>query len=472
MKSSYLPSPVWSILFTFRPCFTAPSFENFVALVCGWILCPGVHTISRVIVTACAHGLAPKGHGAYYRFLSRARWSADEVGHGLLRLLLPFLPDEIEAAVDDTLCHRTGPQIFGVGIHHDASQSTYGGEGGQRVGFGFGHNWVVLSVWVPLPWNPERGIAIPILFRLYRAKRRCPKAAYRKRTELAREMVMEMLRWLPMDRQLNLAGDSEYACRTLLRNRPDRLVFSGPMCRDAALFAVPRPPLKLRGRPRLKGTRLPSPEQRGRGGRWEKQELRLYGRDVVLLLQTFTCLWYTVAGTQLVRVVLTRDPKRRWQDRAYFCTDTCRSPAQILARVGHRWQLEVTFQTAKQLLGLEEPRNGWWRRLAGHRTDRRKAGAQPRGNAGRRAVEHTVPLILVAYGVVAAWFFRHGDALRETRKQRIRKPWYGLKREPAYADMLAALRREFWAQRLSRYPSLRPHRRKVLRLIEECVCAA
>ena len=46
-----------------------------MALTCGWILCPGVHTISRAIVAACAQGLANKGHSAYYRFLSRARWS-------------------------------------------------------------------------------------------------------------------------------------------------------------------------------------------------------------------------------------------------------------------------------------------------------------------------------------------------------------------------------------------------------------
>lgn len=471
MNSSYLPSSVQSILFTFRPCFTAPSFENFVALICGWILCPGVHTISRVIVAACAQGVARKGHSAYYRFLSRARWRADQAGCVLFRLLLPFLPDEIEAAVDDTLCHRTGPQIFGAGIHHDASTSTYGGSGGQRVGFAFGHNWVVLSVWVPLPWNRERGIAIPVLFRLYRAKKRCPKASYRKRTDLAREMLIEVLRWLPQDRQLDLAGDREYACKALLRHLPDRVVFSGPMCMDAALFALPRPLAKLRGRPRRKGRRLLSPQQRARGG-WTKQEIRLYGRDVTLLLQTFTCLWYTVTGTRLVRVVLTRDPKRRWKDRAYFCTVLERSPEQILARVGHRWQLEVTFQTAKQSLGLEEPRNGWWRRLTGRRADRRKTGAQPRGNAGREAVERTVPLIFLAYGIVATWFFRHGNAAQETRRQRLRKPWYGLKREPAYADMLAALRREFWAQRLSRYPTLRPHRRKVLRLIEECAYAA
>ena len=109
MNSAYLPSTIRSILFSFRSCFTAPSFENFVAMVCGWILCTGVHKISRVIVAACAQGLANKGHSAYYRFLSRARWKGDEVGSILFRLLLPFLPNRIEAAVDDTLCHRTGP---------------------------------------------------------------------------------------------------------------------------------------------------------------------------------------------------------------------------------------------------------------------------------------------------------------------------------------------------------------------------
>ena len=134
--------------------------------------------------------------------------------------------------------------------------------------------------------------------------------------------------------------------------------------------------------------------------------------------------------------------------------------------------MEVTFQSAKQLLGLEEPRNGWWRRLRGRRADRRKAGPQAKGRRGRKAVERTVPLIFLAYGIVAVWFFRHGNAAREVQKQRVRKPWYRSKRQPAYMDMLAALRREFWAQRLSRYPSLRAHRRKVLRLIEECVCAA
>jgi len=53
---------------------------------------------------------------------------------------LPFLPENIEAAVDDTLCHRTGPHIFGAAMHHDSATSTDGGGGGRRAGFAFGHN--------------------------------------------------------------------------------------------------------------------------------------------------------------------------------------------------------------------------------------------------------------------------------------------------------------------------------------------
>lgn len=38
--------------------------------------------------------------------------------------------------------------------------------------------------------------------------------------------------------------------------------------------------------------------------------------------------------------------------------------------------------------------------------------------------------------------------------------------EPSYVDMVAALRREFWGARINGHPSLRPHRAKIIRLIE------
>ena len=171
-------------------------------------------------------------------------------------------------------------------------------------------------------------------------------------------------------------------------------------------------------------------------------------------------------------MVLTRDPKGRWQDRAYFCTDPDHSAEQILSRYAHRWHLEVTFQAAKQALGLEDPRNGWWRRVHGRRGDRKKAGPKPRGNRGRKAVERTVPFIFLIYAVVAVWFFKHGSITNEVKRHRRAKPWYGLKREPAYTDMLAALRRSMWGSRISRYPSLRPHHTKIVNLVQKLAYVA
>ena len=169
-----------------------------MALTLGWIVARGPHTVSRAIMAARIFGWARRRHHAtLYRFLSRARWQVDDLGGVVFRLLFPFLPDRIEVVLDDTLCHRSGPQLFGGGMHHDGSRSTYGGGRGRRPVLSFGHNWVVLSIWIPYPWNRERGVAVPLLFRLYRSPKRCPRAEYRKRSELARELLGALASWLP-----------------------------------------------------------------------------------------------------------------------------------------------------------------------------------------------------------------------------------------------------------------------------------
>src|SRR5438093_1019050 len=42
--------------------------------------------------------------------------------------------------------------------------------------FSFGHVWVVLALWVPLPWDRQRGVALPLLFRLYTSTKRGGRA--------------------------------------------------------------------------------------------------------------------------------------------------------------------------------------------------------------------------------------------------------------------------------------------------------
>ena len=473
-RGQYIPASLHSVLSSFACCFTQPSFENFVALVSGWILCQGRHCISRVIQVG--GGSAREKHfSTLYRFFSRARWVADDVARVLFDLLLPWLPADIEALIDDTLCHRSGPHIFGGGMHHDASRSTYGRgtTSGRMAFFAFGQNWVVLALRVPLPWDKLRGVAVPILFRLYRPKRRCAKGQYRKRTELALELVRLLKSWIPPEFRLFVVGDAEYACRTLVRGLGETITFVGPMAMNAALYA-PAAAYSGFGRPRKKGRRLCSPRQLAAKSsvRWKRVTIRVYGRKVKTLVKTRTCLWYTVAGTRVVKMVLTRDPKGRIQDRAYFVTDPDMSVEELLQRFSRRWMIEVSFRDAKQCLGLEDPQNGWGRRKKGSRSQRKRPGPQPRGRRGEIATLHTLPLAFMAYAVVVLWYLRHGRDERDVRRACKRMPWYRSKDTPSFNDMLVALRRETWAGRLSEDPQNGRDRRKIRDRLSDALLAA
>ena len=100
----------------FWNCFSAPSFRIFVALLIGWILTVGRHTISQVILTMKLH---ESGHFAgIYRFLARGEWEADWVTYSLFRLIKEtLLPEacEIMVVIDDTLNKHSGRKICGAG---------------------------------------------------------------------------------------------------------------------------------------------------------------------------------------------------------------------------------------------------------------------------------------------------------------------------------------------------------------------
>lgn len=449
------------ILREFRFAFTSsPTFDNFVTLVVGWVLCTGRHTISRVIQFGREAG--GKHHSALYRFFSRAKWDTDALGLVLLRLVMAFVPESVALTVlvDDTLCRKTGPHLWGGAMYRDPLGSSYGGVGGRTIQFAYGHNWVTLCVWVPLPWNPDRGLAIPVLWRFYRSKKRCPKKEYRKRTELGLELVNVLLEWVSA-RQIFLVVDAEYACMGIVRNLPPRVTVVAPMDMDAALFAIPMP-TKGKGRPRKKGARLPSPAKLAADARipWDKRTVRIYGREVEALVKTAVCLWYRVAYTRPVRLVVTRDPTGRIDDRAYFTTDSELTVETTLSLFSRRWSQEVMHRDVKQHLGLEDPQNGWWRSPAGERPEK-TAGPQPHSTRGEKAVRRTAPIGFLVYALVLLAYLRAGTPEADVRRARKLAPWYLHKSEPSFADMLASARRELWASRFKKHRLLGPLSRKV-----------
>ncbi len=217
-------------LLAFQPCFTRPSFSSFWALTCAWILCSGRRSLTRIIQAAQLTDF--KHFCCFHRFFSQARWDLDDLGHCVFQLLLPFCADVLVAAVDDTLARKSGRHIWGAGMHHDPLRSTQ-----KRPVFSFGHNFVVLSLQVTLPFAPNKFWACPILVRMYRKRQTNQRAPgkggklerkqtgqatakqYRTRPELALEMIRIVASWIP-DRLLRVLGDSEYAGRSISRHLP------------------------------------------------------------------------------------------------------------------------------------------------------------------------------------------------------------------------------------------------------------
>lgn len=398
-------------------CFTAPSFVTFQHILAGWIMCLDRHTVTGVLRASGAVG--KKHHTSFHRFFRQARWNLDSVGLCLLRLAVRLLPadEHVALAVDDTLGRHTGKHIRAASMHHDPLLSTR-----TKAVFHWGHVWVVLAVVVRVPlWN--KTFALPILARLYRAEKLCKKERrpFRKKTELAAEMIAVAAAALPA-RKIRVVGDNAYANRSVVRGRPGNVDFIGRARPDAALYAPPCP--QRRGRPRVKGERVPSPAQRARSTEgWRRVKVRVYGRTVRVQVKVFNALWYSVGHGRLMRFAIIRDWPGHKEDDVLCSTDTTLSAEQIIEAYCLRWSLEVTFHEAKGRLGFEDPQN---------RTE--------------RAVERTAPMALVTYTLVVAWYLTNGHRSRAARL--LQMPWY-TKTVPAFSDMLATLRRESWSQRIS-----------------------
>lgn len=165
-----------SVLEPFKCCLSRRSFLRFTRLVVGGILRRCRRWSTRIFV---ASGELPNRHiSAFCRFFTPACWDPDQLSERLSGSLLRYLPQTIQAMVDDSLCRRSGPRIFGISMHHDGAALSYSTDASSQIACG--HPWVTLSLEGPVPIM-GRDLAVPILFRFYRSPKRCSKAEYRKR---------------------------------------------------------------------------------------------------------------------------------------------------------------------------------------------------------------------------------------------------------------------------------------------------
>lgn len=400
-----------SCLCLFESCFRAPSYRRFVTLMSGWLLCIGPHTVTGVMRAA---GVADRDHSGFHRFFSRGIWSPRQVGLVVLSIALKLVaPDaRVTLTLDDTLARHTGKRIAGAGMHRDPLLST-----GARPFFHFGHNWVVLAIAVTLPWG--KTYSLPFWAILYRTVKTAKKEGvpHLKKTDFAAKMLKDLAKHLPKRRFLVFA-DNAYVNRSVVRELPENVHLVGRGRMDAALYGAPNKP-RGRGRPPIRGKRLPTPAQRAAKGRWRKLTVTIYGKRALVRVKVFDALWYKVGRGRIMRFVVVRDWPGHEKDDVLVSTDLTLGAAEIVEGYCLRWSLEETYGWVKSRLGLEHPHN---------RT--------------RRAVERTAPMALWAYSIVVCWYAQWS---KRRGKLPVRfAPWYLGKVMPSFADMLATLRRDCW----------------------------
>jgi len=411
------------ILEVIRPALTAPGFGKLPTLVVGWLCTSGRHAVTEALVAAGVSGRVD--HEGYHRFFSRGTWDPDQWGRALLQLILRLVPpsEPLCLVLDDTLAAHKGPKVFGLGTHLDAVRSTRL----HRI-FCFGHVWVVLAVLVRLPFS-RRTWALPVLLRLYRSEKSCLQSGdvHKKKTELGRAMIDLILQWT--DRQIHLAADQAYCNSTVLAGLPERVVVFGAMRDDATLTDLPKQ-RRGRGRKRVRGEPMRSPERLAADGRthWQNADAHLYGELRPVQFKSCVAQWYRVCAGRPLRVVVVRERKGSLILRAFFCTRPDVLVLQILEGYSRRWAIEVTFRDLKQLLGFADS-----------------------SATKRQAVERVAPFVACLFSFIVLWAAFHPIARRLAAPPS--RPWYSLKRDLSFADLLRAARR---AGDAARIPDLLP----------------
>src|SRR6516165_3785049 len=152
-------SPMWSMIDSLHTivedlaaAYTYPSFTTACQVLLGWVMCLGKHTLSRVAQSAQPQTPPDNSqrHGldGYYNFFERSAWTPVGLAYHVAVLILSRLTfgGRITLLVDDTLAHKRGQSVWGLGWWRDAVASTK-----KRVATARGHNWVVLAVAYCLP---------------------------------------------------------------------------------------------------------------------------------------------------------------------------------------------------------------------------------------------------------------------------------------------------------------------------------
>ena len=354
------------------------SFDRARRLTFGLLACLRQHLTSMAI---CATGRQFVDWSADYRLCSRSPWEPRRLFDPVFDRLPDFLAAPtapVIAALDDTLCRKTGKQIPGVGIARDPLSPPF------HVNLCYGLRFVQVSLLVSPVESPGAARALPVRFdfappAVKPKKNAAPEvhAAYKEEKKqralpvaglAAIASVRQSLdeRAETATRQLIVSGDGSYTNKTILKNLPSRTTFIGRIRKDAKLYL----PLARRdgatGRPRRYGPPAPTPEQILQDDSIPTVKVRCFaaGQPREIPVKVYGPVYWRRYGADrpLLLVVikplgyrLRNGSKLLYRQPAFLvCTDLALDLQLLVQSYIQRWEIECNHRDEKSILGVAE----------------------------------------------------------------------------------------------------------------------
>ena len=354
------------------------TFARARRLTFGLLACMRLHLTSRAI---CAVGRQGVDWSADYRLCSRSPWNPHQLFDPVLDRLPALLQSPsapVIAALDDTLCRKTGKHIPGVGMARDPMSPAF------HVNLCYGLRFVQVSVLVSPADAPGAARALPVRFdfappAVKPKKNAAPEMveAYKKEKKqralpvaglAAITSVRKSLdeRAETAQRQLIVSGDGSYTNKTMLGHLPPRTTFIGRIRKDAKLHLPLIAGGCTTGRPRLYGEKAPTPEQFLQDDTVAVVKVSCFAAGALreIPVKVSGPLFWRKSGTELPLLLVVIKPlgyrlrvgsKLLYRQPAYLiCTDPQLDLQLLVQSYIQRWEIECNHRDEKSLLGVAQ----------------------------------------------------------------------------------------------------------------------
>jgi DDE superfamily endonuclease len=405
----------------FHGLFTAPSWQSFSCLACGWALTTDRHTITTYLWLTGATTV--KHFSRFYVFLGcplyTQRWP---LWGAVIRQAARFVPEGevIVVTFDDTTKKKAGTHIEGLGRYRNGA-----GSARQEYRTLRGLNFVLGIMRIPLTRWPGHSLSVPIGLELYLKPDQATalNVPYRSRSQLAHDILDFVAQQVP-GRPIRSLADGGYATKDYVRQLPKATHVVGRLPISAKLYTLPPTPThKRRGAPRKKGDLIGSPKTLAQTTTGWSPHPSEAGAEI----QAWDGLWHAVLPGRLVRVVVLRregtpTPKQPGQRKppptieAFFTTDLTLSAHDLVNEYGDRWAVEIAIRDTNAFDGLGREQCRKRQRIVGANTFR-----------------------LVMAAARTLWFIDQVEC-GTTFNLCYSRPWYRQKVAPSQLDVVWACR--------------------------------